>query len=1676
MTAQNPPTRRLRPLVLALVVVGLSLGSCDSTATVSGQGALMAFEYDDAGHIVAAADARGARLGYRRDAAGRLTGISASSGEELAIAYGEAGEVTSVSTGGEEVHLERDARGRVVAARHGDDAPVRYGFDSRDRVVELTRPDGSRTLYQRGPGGRLLQVQDSQAGVVHFEHAERGWTRRLPSGVVTRADFDEEGRLTSLDHHDAGGDLLAAFRYGWDEAGRRAWAEEQVGQAAPTRTAFRYDQAGRLITAEAGGATHEISWDEGGNRRTGPDGRAFTYDALARLVAVQGPAGDLSLIWDEAGFLRERRSEAGREVLTWDAFGRLERVEGPRGAVSYGYDGLGRLVSRETGGQRVRFVRGAPFEQRIIAEVDGHGRALCRYLDAQGTIARVDAGGAVRFYLEDGLSSVRVVTDDRGAVLSRYDYTLDGRPLSAHPPEDRHLFEGMPWDPAVGLYLLPGRPYDPETARFVARDPEPPDPGRPDTWNPYTWAAGDPVNKSDPAGASPEDWRGYGHDPYGDGWRPYRPCTTGNEPGCGGTPSARSQETAADLIHTAEGIKTQNAALDKLFEVANYTTLSDQDLARKALKENAVKPFMERFAFGPVGDRVHLGWTSGLVTGLMVDGRITDDTLRGSIESGFWDAARVISKGNPELMVAVEASYVAVQMVRKLTEEPVPTFRSGAADSYRDLAAALAYDEHHLPSRERYEAARDGLLRSLADNVETTYVRNLNGLLGSDPDPWANEGWTPYRSGSSTDGRASQGLGGAAPATGSSARVGGVYLDQAAQVLGDLGAISSAVFDPQTGRLVLVGDGDTALPSFSPDLMGVALRSAFSDSGEHPGVSIDPIPEDPRGPTMAVRYLGGVERTRFGHILFESDRLLKAYSLGEDNLTHAPRTSAVPDYYDMLDLGLAFPAEERDDLWSRFWIVPDSVVLRVSEDLGAITVAEARMRVKTETMRMQGGRLVPAGGLKDAKAERFAAHFTVYYDDFAKESPVFAELERIAIASAVARWVREAGLPVELDGLTAAITPYDTAAQTPSLEVSRQARGAGADGRGEVIHTVRVYGGVDLQVTPGYLPKDPEAEAEARRVAASRPPEPLPTWSLEDGRRAVALPGPDTREVAPLVRVHADCMCGPDTIFSRVISSFDDREGPFGHGWSLGLPTLSSQATGVPGERRTLRAAEGLPAVEERAWYLDPGPTGDRLRFDRITQEPGTGLLGFAPAEPGRWRMLIPAADNGAVLLGRDGDRMVFDPAGRLVSMSLPGRGSLEVLRDSAGRPLELVRDGRHRVVLSWGDAGWITAATCDGAPLRYSYSPEGDLTRVEGAPGGTLEYGWDPRHRLTEVRRAGAVVASYGYDEFGRLTWAVEDRRRELQVSPTAAGGREVSFGAGSPERLVYDASLRLTEATDDAGRRWMVTRDAAGRSLREEGPTGRLERERAASGAVVAQTWTDATGRTWRAETPEGVASLALTDPGGVRWEQHFDAAGRPGVLVMDGAPVLRTVWDQHDALVAVETPDAQVLRTSSGGAQHLALHTRGGSAALDLRPTGGDSWELSDGQSSLRLAERGPGTWDVAGDGLPDLQTSVEGDPWGAGGILRLQTGGASTEVRMAAGRPLSSSGPGRTLAWDWDDRGALAGLSVEGGGAMRVTRDPQARTVELHPTGLPTLRWTYDAAGRVVKVEQLPGAGS
>lgn len=473
--------------------------------------------YDLAGNLVARTDFAGRTITFAYDAANRRTSKTLSGGALVTFTYTATGQRATAT----------DSRGTTA-----------YAYNARDRLSELTYPDGRRLLYAYDPAGnriflaaelpgttltttythdplnRLDTVTDPDGRAYVHDYDPNGNRAALahPNGVTTSYTYDALNRLTELRTQGPGGAVVQSHAYTLGPAGNRTAVTEQDG----TTRSYTYDALFRLtgerVTDGGGGLVFEdaFTYDPVGNRleqtHTDSGGTATTtstYDERDRLLTQDG----VTRTWDENGNLTATTGPDGA-TYTWDAEDRLIRVLTADGEeVTHAYDADGNRVRTEitpaTGPPTVTdyLVDPSGGLSHVVAETDAAGDLTAYYVRGDDLLAILRPETGPRFYHADGLGSIRALTDDTATVTDRYTYTAFGE-LRAHhgTDENAYLFAGEPLDPNSGFYYLRARWMDPGAGRFVSMDPFGGVTTDPLSLHRYLYANLDPVDHVDPTG------------------------------------------------------------------------------------------------------------------------------------------------------------------------------------------------------------------------------------------------------------------------------------------------------------------------------------------------------------------------------------------------------------------------------------------------------------------------------------------------------------------------------------------------------------------------------------------------------------------------------------------------------------------------------------------------------------------------------------------------------------------------------------------------------------------------------------------------------------------------------------------------------------------------------------------------------------------------------------------------------------------------------------------------------------------------------------------------------------------------------------------------------------------------------------------------------------------------
>ncbi|HJQ70926.1 MAG TPA: RHS repeat-associated core domain-containing protein [Blastocatellia bacterium] len=1608
----------------------------DLSVTASGP---TRYQHDKKGRLIKHISPNGKVINYHYNKAGQIQEISYhrrgfiskleyTDEDSAEFNYDPAGNRTRMQDGHGKTSYKYDEFNRLTEVTHPEAKTLTYSYNPWNQIKKIGLPGGRALTYQYNIFGHVSSVSDGGASVLYsYDGDTNEVRRRLPNGIMTIFQSSPTKGLSQIRHLNADGSLIASYRYEHDAEGRVTLVEESGGGGSTVKR-YQYDAMGRLLKViDPDGAEIKYEYDLMGNRKSEDDRGTtrYEYDSKGRLVK----AGEATFKYDEAGNLISKSDRSKRTSYAYDAENRLVEVRTGGKKIRYTYDAEGNRVRREVNGKVINYINdntcGA---QQVLAEYGKEGK-LSYYLLGHSRVGRRDADGAALFYLEDHLGSTRLVVDESGKVAARYSYSPFGLPKLV---EGKHstsfLYAGEQYDEEAGLIYLRARFYDPAIGRFLTADPLPGVAMAPETFNPYVYVNNDPVNRIDPMGLqswppSPtnnEWWRHIPPPPQPLPPPPPRP-TPVFDPNRHRPVIVESWQKwwenygVDQLTRNPHGMGGRMAAAFSSFEYAMLEYFAKPYEIKLRQLSDMTYLREHPFRYMGAGAELAIDFASRLPIkqGLSV-------TFRGGValrdRIGIY-AVNDSWASNRIFLPYIDSRYPSSRTLKVPFEKMFQLYELGGA-SYDLIERLSAFPQVRQFVRDAAEASMR--YNTMANILYPFGLSRRENIFF--PPPGGGGGDMPS--------------------------VGGVYLDQAASIIGEIGSITGAMYDPASGQIVLVGDKSASLPPMKPEYLAAAIRAVYTDTPHEPGMTIDPNPQNPLGPVMDVKFFGNTENTRLGWVMFEADRLMKGYSIGRDNVTKQPVECSVPGYESVTAMGLR-EGGVNSGLWSRFWLVPEPVTGQVSDDGRAIIFDPIKMRVKTETMRWAGGRLVPAGNIKDPHAEAFAENFTAHYEEFAKENPIYSELKQVTQAVALAKWMKQQGIPANWNLVrTFAGQPYATPVTTPSASEKLQ-RSAG-QGSGAQTIIVSSYGGVEM--TPELRPQPSPAAKElqtdimnawstARKRGAMR----FPIRFKNNQGEAVALPRPDQREPSSYNASEADGgnTCGGDPFInslpgiSRYYSSTHNEATEFGFAWSLLMPRLEFESAHA-GRGVQYISLEGDSATQVRVQkYVLTDQFGlVYQRFDKDFIDQSLRRIGFkAERQQSRYRGLYPESDGTYRLIFTNGEEAIFDDKGSLRAIFRPGGKALYEY-DAQNRlvAIRISRAGQdNEIRYGYDSQGRLSNCLSCGFGAQYGYDEAGNLGSVN-SEGKIIKYRYDDKRLLKEIEIDGKIVAKNSYDEGGRLIKQDGiDGSLDQKVEITPGGKTIVTRQGPDTFKRYYDADDRLTGVEGENGS-FKYSRDEEGRISGVDAilPTGGESKV--------------------RLSPDEGL--VEAEDARGVRTEYRFEPNGKVGEVLVNNDRVASYKYDQNNNVTEIAYKGGTAEKYVYGDGGRLEQYRR-----VDSSP--GDETEQT---LTYSYDEKGE-LVGIGGQRVPPVKVSSQPQA-----VAVTQGAETRTYHYEPDGRPNRVEQPdGSSLKFDYRPDGVLRGveLSKEGSG-RKIERIDDTSIISKNLTGDQTT-YSFSPAGLLTSVQ-------
>ena len=460
------------------------------------------FGYDAIGNLIRQTNFNSIVITNQYDALNRLTNKASVNGYKITFAYSPTGQRTNMV----------DASGTTS-----------YTYDSRDRVLTKTTPEGALTYTYDGFGNQAT-VQSSTASGVSVTYGYDALNRltnavdrfgnstiygfdavgnlqaaQLPNSVTNTYAYDSLNRLTNLVAKSTNGSV-ASFAYKLAPAGNRTNLVETINSTSRTNV-WIYDPLYRLtnetITASIGG-TVSYKYDGVGNRTN----RTSTMSVITNQTFVFN-SNDQSTndIFDANG---NTRTNSGN-TFGYDVENHLTNAVVSATNIVIVYDGDGNRVRKVVGTTTNLYLvddRNPTGCAQVLEEktVSGGTTNLVRlYTYGLDLISQKDT--ATAFYGYDGNGNTRYLTATNAAVTDTYVYDAFGAVITnTGTTTNFYRYSGEQFDPNLGFVYLRARYMNPNSGRFLTRDSFEGSTQDPKSLHRYLYCADNPVNYTDPSG------------------------------------------------------------------------------------------------------------------------------------------------------------------------------------------------------------------------------------------------------------------------------------------------------------------------------------------------------------------------------------------------------------------------------------------------------------------------------------------------------------------------------------------------------------------------------------------------------------------------------------------------------------------------------------------------------------------------------------------------------------------------------------------------------------------------------------------------------------------------------------------------------------------------------------------------------------------------------------------------------------------------------------------------------------------------------------------------------------------------------------------------------------------------------------------------------------------------
>ena len=526
-------------------------------------------------------------------------------------------------------------------------------------------------------------------------------------------------------------------------------------------------------------------------------------------------------------------------------------------------------------------------------------------------------------------------------------------------------------------------------------------------------------------------------------------------------------------------------------------------------------------------------------------------------------------------------------------------------------------------------------------------------------------------------------------------------------------------------------------------------------------------------------------------------------------------------------------------------------------------------------------------------------------------------------------------------------------------------------------------------------------------------------------------------------------------------------------------PTGVSVRTSVDSSRKTITTSDGVDRVRISCDHL-----GRPVRSEVLSEESGPQVSADAD-DPTVSTMVYDGAGNPVEVLDAEGglSRYEYNGSNQMVRMVSP-----------AGRVTEYRYDACGRLAATYEAAG-----TAEQSVTRYEYDADSRLIRQVYGDGSEARVRYDACGRVLSITGSGvASPVFYTWDSCGRVK-SIRDNKWGTRSFTYDAASQVVAVtnGAGGVTHYRYDEAGNVTSVMDPAGRITRYEYDLMGNVLAVTNPLGvRTTSTYDAAGRLL--TSTDGNGAVhsfgydrdgvpcshsvngsllYRMERDSARRTMTTYDHAGV------DAFGAPVVTVESYDRLGRLIRQRREFGAQIPQSFRTAYMDETGGYELSYAYDADGLRTEFVHPLGSSAYAYDAAGRMVKqtdiTAYRLDGT---AVTSESRVESSFEYNAVDA--LVRAQVSDlAGTWVREFGYRGAHMTSVTEQPAEanfsealhteiTRDDLGRISGVDSPAGLVMYTYTDAQMLSSAVR--GTETLRWAYDVAGALVRVEYFDSA--